>query len=107
MRKITREASKALRNGENYSNSNTIVKGCTLEPRSMKLHDNTIAVWDGEAHTLTINDCGWQSTTTKERLNGVLYYFGLGHIFQKNYTWYYMNTDRKVFNFDSSMSFDI
>jgi hypothetical protein len=65
MRRITQEAAQALLNGETYRNDNTHVEGGV-----MLLHGNAIARYDG--HTLMISNAGWHTTTTKERLNGVL-----------------------------------
>ena len=76
MRKITKESAKALLNGNSFNRDNTTVKN-----GSMFLHGNNIANYQGGQ--LEIFDCDWKTNTTKERLNGVLYYFNLGHIFQK------------------------
>jgi len=100
MRKITKESAKALKNNETFNRDNTNVsKG------SMFLHGNNIANLVG--NQLEIFDCNWQTTTTKERLNGVLYYFDLGHIFQKNFAWFYMDKERNVVDFNGSMFFKV
>lgn len=111
MRKITKESAQALRNQEFYNNSNTKVSfgyvnadTSTVE-MDMHLHNNLIATTTGE--TLTITDAGWQTVTTKERLNGVLYYFDLGHLFQKDFAWFYMDKNRNVVDFNGSMTFSI
>ena len=96
MRKVTIKASKALKNMEKMTSGNTRV---SIESRSMGddvqkvavlyLHDNQIAIFDGEL--LTLSDAGWQTVTTKERLNGVLDEFGIkGGISQKDYKWYFV-----------------
>ena len=80
MRKITRESAQALLNGETYRKDNTHVEGGI-----MTLHGNTIAYYDG--NTLMIRNAGWHTTTTKERLNGVLSTFGNPHrVFTKSHT---------------------
>lgn len=90
MRKVTEQSARALRNGENYSNSNTKVKDGVLS-----LHNNAIAhIYTTEDGTkyLGLSDCGWQSNTTKERLNGIIDEFGLNvYISQKNFEWF-LNT---------------
>ena len=80
MRKITQEAAQALLNGETYRNNNTHVEGGV-----MLLHGNAIARYD--RHTLIVSNAGWHTTTTKERLNGLLQTFGSGvRVFTKNHT---------------------
>ena len=69
MRKITKESIKAFYNREPFKKSNMIVeniKGVT----KLKLHNNTIAMLD-EANELFITTAGWNSVTTRERLNGL------------------------------------
>ena len=53
------------------------------------LHGNHIATLDTATHALTLKDGGWQSVTTKSRLNALLDEFvpSMG-IFQKNWTWF-------------------
>ena len=41
---------------------------------------------------ICFSSCGWQSNTTKSRLNAILSYYNL-MISQKNYTWYVESTD--------------
>jgi hypothetical protein len=77
MRQITKQAVAAFMNGYNFNSGNTMV-----QDGAMYLHGNKIAEWmDGE---LWITNAGWQSNTTKERLNGIP---GVS-IQQRNYVWY-------------------
>ena len=64
MRKITKEAINALFAGKNYCNDNTVVDGGTL-----RLHNSAIAEIRHDG--LYIRTAGWNTTTTKERLNGI------------------------------------
>ena len=69
MRKITKESIKAFCNREPFKKSNMIVEiieGVT----KLKLHNNTIAKLD-ENNELFITTAGWNSVTTRERLNGL------------------------------------
>ena len=87
MKKITREAVLAFLNNYEYRNSNTEV---TIGmDRELKLFGNTIARYNRGDIELT--DAGWQSNTTKERLNGLLELLNLSEckVYQKNYTWYF------------------
>jgi len=115
MRKITKEASQAMVRHETYNKDNTRVSfgfvdaDANAYEMDMHLHGHLIASAETtrRGSTLTITDAGWQTVTTKERLNGVLYYFDLGHLFQKNYEWFYMDKDRNVVDFDGSMTFKL
>ena len=64
MRKITREAVDHFNNGTSYRNGNTTVaKGIYM------LHGNIIAEkWEGDIY---ISLAGWNTNTTRERLNGL------------------------------------
>lgn len=73
MRKITRMMVNAFYKGENLSLSNTTVKNY-----KMFLFGNKIA-WL-ENNTLYFTLCGWNTPTTRERLNGL----GVG-ISQRNF----------------------
>ena len=81
MRKITEDVANALLNGENIKRHNDRVEnGC------MFLFGNEIARFDGS--TLKISDGGYTlTTTTKERLNGLLHMYGSNvRVFTKNFT---------------------
>lgn len=90
MRKITNDAVKAFRNSENFSRGNTRVQVKNDESGkktvSMYLHGHRIAFMH-ENH-LILSSCGWETNTTKERLNGILSEFNLPMIYQKDWTWY-------------------
>lgn len=65
MRKITMKAVEALLVGSSYKNSNTKVRN-----RAMYLHGHKIA-WFDINERLWIDNCGYPTNTTKERLNGL------------------------------------
>lgn len=64
MRKITKEAIASLFAGKDYRNDNTTVDGGTL-----RLHNSAIAEIRHDG--LYITTAGWNTPTTKERLNGI------------------------------------
>ena len=78
------------------------IKGQPGYERSVvvRLHGNEIARFDSalagvrECRGLRITDAGWQTATTKSRLNALLecFYEGVG-ICQKNYEWYLNTTE--------------
>ena len=76
MRKIEQEMNAAIRYRRNFSKANTSVRcfktnGVTTDV-DVFLHGNHIASLDTATHKLTIKDGGWQSVTTKSRLNALL-----------------------------------
>ena len=93
MRKIEQEMNAAIRYRRNFSKANTSVRcfktnGITTDV-DVFLHGNHIASLDTASNQLTIKDGGWQSVTTKSRLNALLDEFApsMG-IFQKDWVWY-------------------
>jgi hypothetical protein len=84
MRTITQKAVNALLNAQKFKLSNTEVK--ILENVSILLYQNNpIAyLYNDPKRTLSIQNCGWFSNTTKERLNGLPNV----KISQKNFVWY-------------------
>lgn len=68
MRNIIKLAVSAFYKRENFSQSNTTVK-VEADKVTMFLHGNPIAIQYDDC--LVISTCGWNSNTTKERLNGL------------------------------------
>ena len=97
---------KALRHFENWSSGNTTVTS-TREEMKVFLHGNHIATLDKATMDLFIFDGGWQSNTTKSRLNALLDEFDYGSwVFQKNWDWFLarnFNPSHKV-DFTSGMT---
>jgi hypothetical protein len=81
-RKITQESVDKFLSRETFKKSNMEVDQCYGQYR-LKLHGNTIAVLD-EFNMLSISNAGWDSNTTKERLNGLPHV----RIQQKKRVWY-------------------
>ena len=92
MRKITRDSVNAFLNRQTFKRQNMEVTSFD-DSFYLKLHNNTIAVLHGDG-TLMITNAGWESNTTKERLNGLINeYLGYPNcigrgIHQKNFVWY-------------------
>ena len=82
MRKITKEAVSKFLSKETFRKSNMSVEE-SYGVYKLKLHGNTIATID-ELGVLSVNNAGWASNTTKERLNGIP---GV-RVHQKNWNWY-------------------
>lgn len=71
MRKITEKAVNAFERAEKFRMGNTeveVLPNVTI----LKLHDNNIAYkYNDPENTLSISTCGFNSKTTKERLNAI------------------------------------
>jgi len=84
MRKITKESINAFLNAKKFSKQNMAVE-VLPNVTILKLHGNSIAyLYNDPNKTLSIQNCGWFSNTTKERLNALPNV----HIQQKNFIWY-------------------
>jgi hypothetical protein len=102
MRKIETQMCQAIQSNKDWKSGNTQV--ITIEGVSfVYLHGNQIATIDEDS--MTIYDGGWQSNTTKSRLNALCDYFCVAgeRVYQKNFQWYVdklvgMAGQSKVFN---------
>ena len=96
MRKIEALMNDAIANNKDWQLKNTSVSFNEETGESIvRLHGNKIAVIGDDF--LQIFDGGWQSTTTKSRLNALIDRFCNGvtdGVFQKDYQWFIM--DNKV-----------
>ena len=87
MRKIESQMNAAINAGRDWSSANTSVH-FNGEVAVVRLHGNKIAEVGDDF--MTIFDGGWQSNTTKSRLNALFTEFcnpGEG-VFQKAYQWF-------------------
>jgi hypothetical protein len=87
MRKIEQQMINAIKNSVDFKLANTQVVSCT-NVSDVYLHGNLIARI-GETW-MELFDGGWQSNTTKSRLNALLQAFGMEgeYVFQKNFQWF-------------------
>ena len=95
MRKVTEKCVKAFNENREVKSGNTIVSVETdyddVTYVNMYLHGNCIAHKNLHTGEVSINNCGWESNTTKERLNGLIASIK-GYkdtIYQKNWNWYW------------------
>jgi hypothetical protein len=82
MRKVSKEIASAFIAGKRKTMGNTHTDGKTLW-----LHGNAIARRNDKGG-IEISSAGWETVTTKERLNTVLYYLNAGYVQQKNWQWF-------------------
>ena len=84
MRAITKQSIDAFLNAKKFSKQNMLVEVLS-NVTILKLHGNAIAyLYNDPQKTLSITNAGWQSNTTKERLNALPNV----SIQQKNFVWY-------------------
>ena len=88
MRKIESEMQAAIVERRNWSKSNTSVSVDSQGNTFVTLHGNLIASISNFGD-IKLSSCGWQTVTTKSRLNAILDTFlsGIG-VFQKQFEWY-------------------
>ena len=86
MRIIEKNMNQAIRNNSDFRSSNTEV--VNIRGNSfVYLHGNHIATVSN--NSVQIFDGGWQSNTTKSRLNALCYEFSYGaRVFAKNFEWF-------------------
>ena len=88
MRKIETEMQNALRNKVNWSKANTSVSVDNEGNQFVTLHGNLIAQISNFGD-IKLSSCGWQTVTTKSRLNAILDTFlHRLSVYQKNFEWY-------------------
>jgi len=98
MRKIESQMNRAIINKNDWSNSNTVVEyNSNTDCSTVYLHNNRIATVDHNTNALKLSSCGWQSVTTKSRLNAILQELITGaRVFQKNFDWYLSYNNQTV-----------
>ena len=105
MRKIEQQMNAAITNGEDFKLDNTeVINSDSVS--SVYLHGNLIAEVDDKG--IKLFDGGWQSNTTKSRLNAILSEHGIAGegVFQKNFEWFirlYNGTEFFTTEFRNSM----
>ena len=99
MRQIEKNMNSAIWSKKNWAGSNTTV--ITEDDIStVMLHGNHIATYYHDTKELALFDGGWQSNTTKSRLNALCAEFATGFgVFQKNWEWFVsdFSNDKKDF----------
>ena len=101
MRKVEQQMNEAILNRKDFFKGNTSVENYITETgvreAIVKLHGNHIAT---VGDRLQICDAGWQTVTTKSRLNALLNEFAEGcYLFQKNFDWFLGDADGNVLPF--------
>lgn len=96
MRKIESQMIDAINANKNWKSANTEVRTDDNNESRVFLHGNHIAtVTDND---MMIMDGGWQSNTTKSRLNALCDAFCIAGecVFQKDFVWYVRHFTGKI-----------
>ena len=90
MRKIERQMLQAVNTpGKDMTNANTKVRWSDDQSFvEVLLHNNLIASINWNTNRMAISDAGWQTTTTKSRLNALLGDLANACVYQKKFIWY-------------------
>ncbi len=106
MRKIEQQMLTAIRNNDNWQSANTSVHYNEENDVSIvRLHGNKIAEVGDDF--VAIFDGGWQTNTTKSRLNVIINEFCNGltdGVFQKNFKWF-ISDNKVIRDFESGYIF--
>ena len=96
MRIIEKQMNTAILNCENWKNDNTeVLYSPERDASYVYLHGNHIATV-GDTF-IELYTCGWNTPTTKSRLNAILSEHANGaRIFQKNFEWVIIDADNNA-----------
>ena len=108
MRKIEQQMNRAISNKVDWSSSNTRVEyNNNTNCSSIYLHGHRIATFCHETRAVKINSCGYQTRTTKGRLNAILEEVKYGcKVFQKNWDWFINYNDQTALFRDGMILLD-
>jgi len=105
MRKIEQQMNRALVNRNNWAGSNTSVSyNENTDCSSVYLHRHQIATLDHKNQALKLSSCGYETVTTKSRLNAILDEIDYGcKVFQKNWNWFFRSNNNQTVDFTDGM----
>ena len=96
MRKLERQMNFAVSNKADWAGSNTQVNyNESTNCSQVYLHGHQIATFCHETRAIKLNSCGYETVTTKSRLNALLEEVKYGcRVFQKNFDWFVSYNDQ-------------
>ena len=108
MRKIEREMNFAVSNKANWRKSNTeVCYNDNTNCSSIYLHGHQIATFDHNLKAVKLSSCGYETNTTKSRLNAILDEVKWGcKVFQKNFDWFVNYQDETASFYDGMILID-
>jgi hypothetical protein len=107
MRKVSKITAESFKSARPIKVGNSMVRVVDGGDALYYLHGNRIAsMFEGK---LNLSDCGWKTSTTKERLNAILEAMRLPYcIYQKSFNWFVRNyITNEVIQFNGGMTFDV
>ena len=91
---------------KNFKYKTTITRNMDDNITYMVHHDTTIVTHVHKFGVIMLNNDGWFSKTTKERMNAYISDYGY-RLFQKNYDWYVQNVNTgEVQDYKNNMVLD-
>ena len=98
----------AISNKGNWSGSNTTVTyNETTNCSQVLLHGHQIATVCHETKAVKLSSCGYETVTTKSRLNAILEEVKYGcRVFQKNFTWFVNYNNQNLMFWDGMILID-
>ena len=108
MRKLERQMNFAVSNKGNWAGSNTqVTYNESTNCSSVCLHGHHIATYDHNLKAVKISSAGYETRTTKSRLNALLTELKTGcSVFQRKFKWYLCNDRNFVDFFDGMILLD-
>ena len=108
MRKLERQMNFAISNKSDWKGSNTQVNyNSNTNCSQVYLHGHQIATVDHNTNSVKLDSCGYETNTTKSRLNAILEEVKYGcKVFQKNFDWFVKYNGQTESFFDGMILFD-
>ena len=98
----------AITHKADWSSSNTRVEyNNSTNCSSIYLHGHQIATFDHNLKAVKLSSCGYETVTTKSRLNAILEEVKYGcKVFQKNFNWFVSYNDQTASFWDGMILID-
>ena len=108
MRKLEKQMNFAISNKGNWAGSNTTVRyNEATNCSQVLLHGHQICTFDHNTQAVKLDSCGYETVTTKSRLNAILEEVKYGaKVFQNNFNWFVSYQSKTVNFFDGMILFD-
>ena len=108
MRKLERQMNFAISNKSDWKGSNTQVNyNSNTNCSQVYLHGHQIATFDHNTNAVKLDSCGYETVTTKSRLNAILEEVKYGcSVFQKQFEWFVSYKDQTESFIDGMILFD-
>ena len=108
MRKLERQMNMAISNKADWSGSNTqVTYNNSTNCSSIYLHGHQIATVDHNTQAVKLSSCGYETRTTKSRLNAILQEVKYGcKVFQKDFNWFVKYQDQVASFWDGMILID-